>query len=332
MRILVTGCAGFIGSNLSRTLLDKSHSILGIDSLSDYYSKTVKANRIKVLHTYKDFDFQNLDLATVDMKFVIKKYSPDVIIHLAAQPGVRLATEDYWRYTRDNLVAFNNVAVSACQNNVQNMLYASSSSVYGDQKSDSFHEKLTVPRPSSFYGATKLANEILISTLSSSKGLRARGLRFFTVYGPNGRPDMAYTRLIGSAIHNFPFMLSGDGSIERDFTFIEDVVEIVEKLMEDLLRREPGWNDVVNIGGGRPVSINQLIEIVTNQVKKRPNVVSVARDLNDVQRTCADFGYLAQLVGNLDFKNVDFGMEKTIKWAKKVSSRQFQDFLGIKID
>lgn len=328
MRVLLTGCAGFIGESLSRKLLSLGNQVFGLDSISSYYSVKTKKNRIKGLQDFKDFAFQQIDLSEVDLVDVFKFAQPDVVIHLAAQPGVRLRVNDYEKYTRDNLTSFSNILSVSAAHGIKAFVYASSSSVYGSQKTAYFNERESVPNPTSYYGATKLANEVLAKSLSNMNLIRSRGLRFFSVYGPQGRPDMAYSRIIGSAVHGIPFNLHGDGSIERDFTYIEDVVEAILSLTYDLLNRDSSWNDVVNIGGGKPISISRLISIVEQVSGKEVKLEKGPGYPSDVFRTCADFTYLNELIGKYQFKDIYYGIKATVNWAQSKTKFEYAEFLG----
>ena len=217
MQYLITGAAGFIGSHLCQKLAKEGNKIIAIDNYSDYYDVGLKNYRVKDLLEPLDLDVINLDI-TDEVKFdnLVSKSKPDVVINLAAQAGVRLPLKETDKYVHNNLVGFSNVLRSTVKNKVPHFLYASSSSIYGDKDAIPYIESEQNLHPTSFYGATKLANELLTPTLIQNSSTAARGLRFFTVYGPWGRPDMAYFRMIANVISGAEFNFFGDGSVERD--------------------------------------------------------------------------------------------------------------------
>ena len=265
MKYLITGAAGFIGSHLCNKLAIEGNEVIAIDNFSDYYDVNLKALRVEKLLTPLKVKVLRVDISdfqAIDELIVSSK--PQVVINLAAQAGVRLPTEQVYRYVNSNLVGFSNVLQSTVSNNVPYFLYASSSSVYGDRAKVPYNEKEKNLNPNSFYGATKLTNELLTPTLLKNSATRARGLRFFTVYGPWGRPDMAYFRMIANVLSGSEFTLYGDGSAQRDFTYIGDVINLVNLLTKELTGRTSGFNDVVNLGGGKPYSILDLVELITN--------------------------------------------------------------------
>jgi len=319
MNILVTGAAGFIGSNLVMSLSEHGHKLTALDSYSDYYSTELKKSRAEKLKVKLNIDVLKLDLSDSKLvKELINSESFDCVIHLAAQPGVRLPLEDNFKYVRDNLVGFSNLAIESSLSGIKNFLYASSSSVYGNSSEDSFNEDLGNLQPISFYGATKLSNEKLAFALSKSSNTKFRGMRFFTVYGPGGRPDMAYLRIINSAINSAEFELFGNGDKKRDFTYIEDVVTCVSKLMLELDGRKVGFADVVNIGGGKPASMKELIDLVTKSCGIPPKIIEKENYDGDVFSTNASVTYLKSLIHHDQFVDLETGVKNTVDWALKL--------------
>jgi UDP-glucuronate 4-epimerase len=315
MRVLVTGAAGFVGSHLCKMLAEDGFEILATDSLSDYYSVELKAARIDNLLDNRNINFIRGDLTNPSFVMEIMSVAKfDSVIHLAAQAGIRLNISKSSRYIYDNLVAFSNVAMNVSLLGIDKFLYASSSSVYGNSTALPYQETDLNINPVSIYGATKRANEILAPTYL--KNTRSRGLRFFTVYGPWGRPDMAYFRAIEAALNGTTFEILGDGSIKRDFTFIDDNVRMIKLLVEELETKPIGFSDIVNIGGGNPRSLNELLTEIENQtgmtiakIKSKPNE-------NDTRFTCADTSYLTQLTnGFKPIVGLEEGIEKCIEWA-----------------
>jgi UDP-glucuronate 4-epimerase len=318
MRILVTGAAGFIGSSLCKKLHFLGHNVTAIDNFSDYYDITLKQLRVKELLTPLEVEVLNLDICdSIAIEKIIKSIKPDLLIHLAAQAGVRLKVNESHKYVESNLVGFSNILISTVENKVPYFLYASSSSVYGDRASIPYKESENNLHPNSFYGGTKLTNEILTSTLVANSETVARGLRFFTVYGPWGRPDMAYFRMLANTLVNSKLKIYGDGSVERDFTFIDDATNAIELLIDELQIHPKGYSDVVNVGGGHPVSINKLIEVVEKISNKQLVFEKYDRNLTDVSKTMADASKLFRLTGYRPKTEIETGILETFKWASK---------------
>ena len=323
MQYLITGAAGFIGSFLCHKLAKEGNKIIAIDNFSNYYDVGLKNNRVKELLEPLNIDVIDLDIVD-DAKFdnLVSKSKPDVVINLAAQAGVRLPIKETDKYVNSNLIGFNNVLRSTVKNKVQYFLYASSSSVYGDKAVIPYIESEKNLHPTSFYGATKLANELLTPTLIQNSSTAARGLRFFTVYGPWGRPDMAYFRMIANVISGAEFNFFGDGSVERDFTFIDDAVNSVMALSTELQKRKPGYSDVVNLGGGRPLSMNYLLQTVSSISKNEVKFNRLNSNTNDAKKTMSDSKYIESLIGSKPSTKLEDGIAKTIEWAmrKDISS------------
>jgi len=317
MKYLITGAAGFIGSHLCNKLAIEGNEVVAIDNFSDYYDVNLKTLRVERLLTPLSVKVLRVDISdfqAIDELMVSSK--PQVVINLAAQAGVRLPTEQVHRYVNSNLVGFSNILQSTVSNNVPYFLYASSSSVYGDQAKVPYNEKEKNLNPISFYGATKLTNELLTPTLLKNSVTRARGLRFFTVYGPWGRPDMAYFRMIANVLSGSEFTLYGDGSAQRDFTYIGDVINLVSLLTKDLTGRASGFNDVVNLGGGKPYSILDLVELITNLSGNKIEFKASVADIKDAKKTQSDWTYLKMLTDSKPNISIENGMLQTIDWAK----------------
>ena len=318
MRILVTGAAGFVGSALCEQLMLANHEVTAIDNFSNYYDVSLKHKRVKELLSPLNLEVLDLDICDQSkVEKIVASNNPEVVVHLAAQAGVRLGVSESRKYVDNNLVGFSNVLISSIEKKVPKFLYASSSSVYGDVAKIPYSESETNLHPSSFYGSTKLANELLVPTLIKNSETVARGLRFFTVYGPWGRPDMAYFRMIANAIVGTEFNFFGDGSIERDFTFITDAVVSVINLISELDGRKPGFSDVVNLGGGRPLSMNYLLEIVGSLTGKRVSFERYDKNLNDAQKTMSDASYIQKLIGSKPSTKLEDGIALTIEWASR---------------
>jgi UDP-glucuronate 4-epimerase len=318
VKALVTGASGFIGYSLSKALLRQGWEVWGLDSHSDYYSVQIKEVRRDELLRESLYRFSKVDIADIqNLNKILLEFRPDSVFHFAAQAGVRIPVAHLDRYAHSNLNGFSAVLQSTIMNEIPNFIYASSSSVYGSQAKVPYSESELYLLPNSFYGATKLANEILVKSIVQNTATKARGIRLFSVYGPKGRPDMAYYRIIFSILKNEHFKLYGDGEIKRDFTFINDVVDIVTKLDEDLLNRACGFNDIVNIGGGNPISINDLIRECSDYLGKKLKIDSYPADESDSKVTNASFDYVYSLVGSYPSTKVSEGLAETIQWAKE---------------
>lgn len=316
MRALVTGSSGFIGAALVDRLLVLGWTVLGLDSHTDYYSVNLKMKRLNRLLPNPNFEFKQLDITNLEeFQDVLKEFQPDSVFHLAAQAGVRLPLNQTSRYVSSNLIGFSNVLQACIENNIPNLLFASSSSVYGDESEIPYSERERNLKPNSFYGATKLSNEIIASAVARSSSTRMRGMRFFTVYGPYGRPDMAYFRAISSLIADTEFHLFGNGNVERDFTYIDDCVEMIVLLDKELSNHDQGFFDLVNIGGGNPVSINELLLTTEALLNKTIMSHTEPADPKDVAKTMADPTYLLKLIGAKPETQILEGLRRTIEWS-----------------
>ena len=314
--MLVTGAAGFIGSRLCHMLATEGNEVIAIDNFSDYYDINLKKLRVEKLLTPLQVKVLGVDISDKNaIDELITSSKPEVVINLAAQAGVRLPTDQIHKYVNSNLVGFSNVLQSTVSNKIPYFLYASSSSVYGDQAAIPYTESEQKLHPNSFYGATKLANELLTPTLIKNSSTIARGLRFFTVYGPWGRPDMAYFRMIANVVSGSEFNFFGDGSVERDFTYIDDAVNSVIGLSKELEKRKPGYSDVVNLGGGRPLSMNYLLENINKISKAEVKFNRQSSNSNDAKKTMSDSSYIQSLIGSKPETKLEDGINKTYQWA-----------------
>ena len=318
MRALVTGSAGFIGSHLTLRLLTEGHEVVGVDCLTDYYDPGLKKHRLSEIRAlFPSFVQRDIDITLDKNLDSLREHSFDVIIHLAAQPGVRLTPPDYGLYYSRNLIGTANILQFATLNDIQRVVFASSSSIYGNSCSLPLKEGDAKMNPVSAYGSTKLAAEVLARGSSAADGLTTRGLRFFTVYGSMGRPDMAYFRLIASALGQWEFTLTGAGDVRRDFTHVSDTVESIRLLTEELFTRPTGFHDVVNVGGGNTRSILDLITSVERITGAEIHHGRVAPDGRDVAVTEADFTYLQQLVSAKPSIQLEEGLVEVFEWAKR---------------
>ena len=323
MTVLVTGAAGFIGSKLAQSLSISGERVVGVDSFNDFYSISLKRIRVQKLLAPSGVEIRELDITNnIALKKLLEEIQPTSIYHLAAQAGVRLPLNQVKNYVDSNLVGFSNVLTNAVEQEIPNLLYASSSSVYGNSKNLPYNENDLTIRPVSFYGATKLSNELIVPTIVRGSSTRARGLRFFTVYGSWGRPDMAYFRLINSALNDANFDLFGDGKVTRDFTYIDDVIFTIQQLALELSQRAPTFSDVVNVGGGNPASMDEMIDIISTYVGVKLKINKVGMHHNDVESTNADPSYLQSLIGVSPKTQLLEGLSNVIEWGRMNGVRE----------
>lgn len=323
MTVLVTGAAGFIGSKLAQSLSISGERVVGVDSFNDFYSISLKRIRVQKLLAPSGVEIRELDITNnIALKKLLEEIQPTSIYHLAAQAGVRLPLNQVKNYVDSNLVGFSNVLTNAVEQEIPNLLYASSSSVYGNSKNLPYNENDLTIRPVSFYGATKLSNELIVPTIVRGSSTRARGLRFFTVYGSWGRPDMAYFRLINSALNDANFELFGDGKVTRDFTYIDDVIFTIQQLALELSQRAPTFSDVVNVGGGNPASMDEMIDIISTYVGVKLKINKVGMHHNDVESTNADPSYLQSLIGVSPKTQLLEGLSNVIEWGRMNGVRE----------
>ncbi|TXR53337.1 NAD-dependent epimerase [Reinekea thalattae] len=330
MTVLVTGAAGFIGNALALELVKSGHEVIGIDNLNDYYQVQLKHDRLERLNDYDNFKF--IQLAVEDraaMQQLAEQYSFTLIYHMAAQAGVRYSIENPAAYIDSNLVGFGNILELARQQKVEHLVYASSSSVYGANKEQPFSEQHNVDHPVSLYAATKKSNEVMAHSYSHLYGIPTTGLRFFTVYGPWGRPDMAPFLFLDAILNDRPIKVFNHGDMERDFTYIDDIIEGVIKagehppqsLSADLDRVSgPAKSDapyqLFNIGNSKPVRLMEFIETIERESGKQAEKIYMDMQPGDVPSTYADTSMLEQRVGYKPSTELSQGLKETVAWYK----------------
>lgn len=316
-KILITGAAGFIGFHLSKTLLNQNYSIVGYDNLNDYYDVRLKQDRLAQLLSYENFTFIEGDLADKEMlEIQFKGQSFDMVINLAAQAGVRYSIENPETYIQSNIIGFFNVLECCRHYPVKHLIYASSSSVYGANKKIPFSTEDKVDHPVSLYAATKKSNELLAYSYSKLYDIPATGLRFFTVYGPYGRPDMAYFSFTKAIIEGQPIKIFNHGDMYRDFTYIDDIVEGIIKLMPHI--PTPDENNarykVYNIGNNQPEKLMDFVQTLEVCIGKEAKKEFCPMQPGDVYQTYADVTDLMKDVGFKPSTSIQEGLTHFVDW------------------
>lgn len=320
-KILVTGAAGFIGSYLCKRLLEEDLCVIGIDNLNDYYDISIKENRIKELIDFDKFKFHKIDLFDMDRLeelFDEKKF--DIVVNLAAQAGVRYSIENPRTYMNSNLMGFFNILECCRYHKIGHLVYASSSSVYGGNKKVPYSVEDNVDKPVSLYAATKKSNELLAHVYSQLYGIPCTGLRFFTVYGPNGRPDMAYYSFAENIMNNKPIKVFNNGDMYRDFTYIDDIVDGIYRAMFKI----PDFNEegirykLYNIGRGKPEKLTYMIECLEEELGKKAIIDYMPMQPGDVFQTYADISETIKDIGYEPRTDIVDGINKFVKWFKSV--------------
>jgi len=327
MKYLITGAAGFIGFYLSKRLLGQGNSIIGVDNLNEYYDVNLKNSRLNELKEDPEFTFHKLDL--VDRKGIEKLFSEnnfDYVVNLAAQAGVRYSLENPHAYVDSNIVGFLNILEGCRNNDIKHLVFASSSSVYGANTMMPFSVHHNVDHPMSLYAATKKSNEIMAHSYSSLYQLPCTGLRFFTVYGPLGRPDMALFLFTKAILENRPIDIFNQGKMKRDFTYIDDIVEGVVRVTVNIPVSDTNWDSdkpdsatsyapyrIYNIGNNSPIELMKFIEVLEDCLGKKAEKNLLPMQPGDVHETCADVDDLI----NIGFKPstpIEKGIKKFVEW------------------
>lgn len=321
-KYLITGVAGFIGFHLAKKLLEQGAQVVGIDNMNDYYDVNLKEARLDIISKFDGFSFIKGSIADKALVFdLFKEHKPDIVVNLAAQAGVRYSITNPDSYIESNIVGFFNILEACRHNSVEHLLYASSSSVYGMQKKTPFSVTDDVSHPISLYAATKKSNELMAYTYSHLYKIPTTGLRFFTVYGPYGRPDMAYFGFTNKMIKDEPIQIFNNGDMKRDFTYIDDIVQGVE----NMLCNPPTDTDpakVYNIGNNEPEDLMTYIEtlekaLIREGVITKPAVKEfLPMQPGDVYQTYAD---VSELMRDFDFKpstSIEKGLSEFAKWYK----------------
>ncbi|KLU14688.1 MULTISPECIES: NAD-dependent epimerase [Xenorhabdus] len=328
MKFLVTGSAGFIGFHVSQRLLNMGYEVVGIDNLNDYYDVNLKQARLNLLLSYSNFKFQKLDLADrVAIPELFAKHQFQRVIHLGAQPGVRYSIQNPMAYIDANIVGHINILEGCRHHSVEHLLYASSSSVYGLNKKQPFSTDDSVDHPVSLYAATKKADELMSHSYSHLYQLPTTGLRFFTVYGPWGRPDMALFKFTKAMLEGQPIDVYNHGNMVRDFTYIDDIVESIIRLQDIIPASNKDWSvedgqisassapyRVYNIGNGQPTKLGDFIEAIETSlgIEAKKNFMEIQD--GDVLSTCADSNALYNKIGFSPNTQVKEGVKRFTDW------------------
>jgi UDP-glucuronate 4-epimerase len=331
-RILITGVAGFIGFHIARKIMNKNHKIIGIDNLNKYYDVKLKKDRLKELKKFSKkkkfyFQFKKIDLCKNDnIKNIFNDNKIDIIIHLAAQAGVRYSIEHPEKYVSSNLVGFCNLIEIAKNYKVRHFLYASSSSVYGINKKTPFSEKHSVDHPIQLYAATKRSNELIAHAYSSLFNLPTTGMRFFTVYGPWGRPDMALFKFTKKIINNEKIDVFNYGNHKRDFTFVDDVADAVKKICFKMPFNQiknlsnpsisPFPYRIINIGNGKSEKLMSYIKYIEQYLGKKAKINFLSKQPGDIEKTISSTLNLRKLINLKKKTKIKIGIKKFIDWYK----------------
>ena len=317
MNYLITGAAGFIGFHLSKLLLDRGEKVVGFDNVNDYYDVSLKEARLEILGKYDNFTFIKGDLADESaVNGLFTQYKPEIVVNLAAQAGVRYSIENPRAYIDSNVVGFFNILEACRHNPVKHLLYASSSSVYGNQEKTPFSTSDDVSKPISLYAATKKTNELMAFTYSHLYNIPTTGLRFFTVYGPYGRPDMAYFSFTNKIMKGETIKIFNGGDMLRDFTYVDDIVKGIDNMLDN----PPQGADpakVYNIGNNKPEKLMHFIEVLEQSIGREAKKEFLPMQAGDVYQTFADVDDLIKDFGFKPETSIEEGLGRFAKWYKE---------------
>ena len=330
MKILVTGTAGFIGNTLALRLLARGDEVIGIDNLNDYYDVTLKQARLARVKDHKNFTDVRINIEDrAAMEATFKKHKPHKVVNLAAQAGVRYSLQNPHAYIESNILGFTNILEGCRHNGVEHLVYASSSSVYGSNTHMPFSVHHNVDHPVSLYAATKKANELMAHTYAHLYRLPTTGLRFFTVYGPWGRPDMALFMFTKNILAGKPIDVFNHGKHKRDFTYIDDIVEGVIRTLDNVAKPNPAWSSddpdsatsnapyrLYNIGNNQPVELMKYIETLENCLGKKAQYNFLPLQPGDVPATYADIEALEKDVGYKPATTIESGIQRFVDWYR----------------
>ncbi len=315
-KILVTGAAGFIGYHLCKSLLIDNYTILGVDNLNSYYDVQLKKNRLLDLNKSELFTFHEVDISNREkISESFKSFKPNIVVNLAAQAGVRYSIENPYAYLDSNLIGFLNIIELCRHDKIDGLIYASSSSVYGGNKKIPFSTEDKTDDSLSLYGATKKSNELIANSYSHLYGLHTTGLRFFTVYGPWGRPDMAMYIFANKIILNEPLPVFNNGDMQRDFTFVSDIVSGIRAAIDNNYKKE-----IFNLGNSKSENLMDMIALLEKYLNKKAIINLLPMQKGDVKQTFADIGYSSKKLGYMPKTKLKDGVKSFIEWYKKYHS------------
>jgi UDP-glucuronate 4-epimerase len=328
MKVIVTGAAGFIGAHVAARLLRQGHDVVGLDNLNAYYDASLKEGRLAWLQAAGDFQFFKAAIEdAASLASIVEEHKPARIVHLAAQAGVRYSVEHPEAYVTSNLIGFANILEACRRNPVEHLVFASTSSVYGASKRTPFSEHAVADHPVSFYAATKKANEAMAHSYAHLYGLPCTGLRFFTVYGPWGRPDMALFKFTEAILAGKPIQVYNHGKMVRDFTYIDDIVEGICRVLDHPPAPNTEWNAkdpdpatssapyrIYNIGNSQPVELMKYIEVLEACLGKKAIVDFQPLQPGDVTETHADTTDLHTAVGYKPSTPIEVGVKRFVEW------------------
>ena len=312
-KYLITGSAGFIGFHLSKKLLSGGSTVIGVDNLNNYYDQNLKKNRNKILKKYKNYKFKKIDIKNYKkLESVFKKNKFECIINLAAQVGVRYSLINPKSYIDNNIIGFFNVIDLTKKYKVKDIIYASSSSIYGIQSKFPIKENFDTSNPTQLYAATKKSNEVIAASYSKLYNINTIGLRFFTVYGPWGRPDMAPIKFAKNIIKGKPIEVFNKGKHSRDFTFVDDIVDGIFKIIKK--RKKVSKNKIYNIGNGKKISLIEYIKLIEKNLNKKAKKKFLPLQKGDVIKTHSSTKLLKKDFGYISKTSVGNGVKKFISW------------------
>ena len=329
--ILVTGAAGFIGYHVSKRLLERGDRVIGLDNLNAYYDPMLKEARLARLRSIEGFSFVHADVADTDaIQQLFNDEKPQRVVHLAAQAGVRYSVTNPYAYVDSNLLGFQNILEGCRHNQIEHLVFASTSSVYGAHTHQPFSEHEAVNHPVSLYAATKIANEMMAHSYAHLYRLPCTGLRFFTVYGPWGRPDMALFKFTRGILASEPIPVYNEGKMVRDFTYIDDIVEGVVRILDIPPVANPKWNSdepdpatssaryrIYNIGNNRPVQLLDFISALEKSLGRKAKLDLLPMQMGDVPSTMADVSDLERATGFRPKTTIEEGIEAFVKWYRE---------------
>ena len=324
MNILVTGYAGFIGFHLSKSILENTrHNVIGVDNFNNYYPTLIKRGRSKILKKLKknkNFIEYKIDIKSNKLNKIFQNHKIDIVVHLAAQAGIRYTLKNPKSYIDSNIYGFFNILENIRRHKIKRLLFASTSSVYGSNEKFPFKETDKVDNPLQLYSVTKITNELMANIYSSINSFKAIGLRFFTVYGEYGRPDMAIHNFVESIDNNKFIKVYGNGNLKRDFTYIDDIVKSIVEIIQlnkwSLQNKKNKNYDIFNIGGSNPVSIKKLINIIEKYLGKKAKIIYTKKISIDMDITYASNKKLKSFISKSNFTDLDIGIKKYIQWYR----------------